>query len=179
LRYLLARASKAVQDSVDSNIRELKGYMETTSSKKNAKLGFDLDHIFPKSQSQFQLHWKKSEDWETLDEDQRIYRENKVIHSLGNLVLLHPSDNREQSDSLPWESVKVGNFGNSELYLNRLLVQDSEKKLAIRQMQKIEELKVPAFPQLDEWSEEAVEERAKCIWTIVKTEMNKSLQGDF
>jgi hypothetical protein len=179
LRYLLARASKTVQDSVDSNIRDLKGYMETTSSKKNAKLGFDLDHIFPKSQSQFQLHWKKAEDWETLDEDQRIYRENKVIHSLGNLVLLHPSDNREQSDSLPWERVKVENFGNSELYLNRLLVQDSENKLAVRQIQKIEELNVPAFPQLDAWSEEAVEERARSIWTIVKTEMKKSLQGEF
>jgi len=179
LRYLLARASKIVQDSVDSNILHLKGYMETTSSKKNAKLGFDLDHIFPKSQTQFQLHWVKSEDWESLDDDQKAYRENKVIHSLGNLALLHPQDNREQSDSLPWEEVKIENFGQSQLYLNRLMVQDSQKQLGVRQIQKIEELRIPILPQLQEWSEGAVEERARAIWTIVKTEMKQSLQGDF
>jgi uncharacterized protein with ParB-like and HNH nuclease domain len=179
LRYLLARASKIVQDSVDSNILQLNGYMETTSSKKNAKLGFDLDHIFPKSHTQFQLHWIKSEDWESLDDDQKAYRENKVIHSIGNLALLHPQDNREQSDSLPWEEVKIENFGQSQLYLNRLLVQDSQKQLRVGQIQKIEELRIPALPQLEEWSEEAVEERAKAIWTVVKAEMKQSLQGDF
>jgi uncharacterized protein with ParB-like and HNH nuclease domain len=176
LRYLLARASKIVQDKVDANARELKSYMETTSSKKNAKLGFDLDHVFPKSQVQFQLHWKKGSDWDGMDEDQKAFREVKVIHSLGNLVLLHPQDNREQSDALPWDNVKIENFGQSELYLNRLLVQVAEKKLSEKQMEKITQLGLPEIPQLEAWSEEAVESRAKFLWQIIKSDMKKSFQ---
>jgi hypothetical protein len=59
------------------------------------------------------------------------------------------------------------------------MVQDSQKQLGVRQIQKIEELRIPILPQLQEWSEGAVEERARAIWTIVKTEMKQSLQGDF
>lgn len=179
LRYLLARASKIVQDTVDSNSRDLKSYMETTSSKKNAKLGFDLDHIFPKSSTQFQLHWKKNDDWDEIDDEQRALREGKLIHSIGNLVLLHPQDNREQSDALPWDEVKKDNFGMSELYLNRLLVQESNQKLGDRQLQKISELGLQALPQLDNWGDDSVELRARWIWEIIKSDMKKNLQLDF
>lgn len=179
LRYLLARASKIVQDTVDSNPRDLKSYMETTTSKKNAKLGFDLDHIFPKSSTQFQLHWKKKADWDEIDDDQRALREGKLIHSIGNLVLLHPQDNREQSDALPWDEVKKDNFGMSELYLNRLLVQESNQKLGDRQLQKIAVLGLESLPQLDNWGDDSVELRARWIWEIIKSDIKKNLQLDF
>jgi hypothetical protein len=174
LRYLLARASKLVQDQVDSNSRDLKSYMETTSTKKSAKMGFDLDHIFPKSASQFQLHFKKTSDWDSLDDEGRLARENKVIHSLGNLVLLHPQDNREQSDALPWDKVKLENFATSELYLNRLPVQESQKGLTDKNALKIQEITLESSPQLDSWSESSVDARARFLWSLIKSDMQKS-----
>ncbi len=174
LRYLLARASKLVQDRVDSNSRELKGYMETTSTKKNSKMGFDLDHIFPKSASQFQLHFKKTTDWDGLDDEARITRENKIIHSLGNLVLLHPQDNREQSDALPWEKVKLENFATSELYLNRLVAQDTQAGLTEKNVQKISELGAGQSPQLESWSEDSVDTRARSLWSLIRQDMMRS-----
>ena len=174
LRYLLARASKLVQDQVDSNSRDLKGYMETTSTKKNAKMGFDLDHIFPKSASQFQLHFKKTSDWEELDDETRALKENKVIHSLGNLVLLHPQDNREQSDALPWEEVKLENFATSELYLNRLTAQESQSGLTEKNLQKILEIGISGTPQLENWSEKSVDVRARGLWSLIQRDMKQS-----
>lgn len=174
LRYLLARSSKLVQDQVDSNTRELKGYMETTSSKKNSKMGFDLDHIFPKSASQFQLHFKKDSDWDVLDDEARMTKENKIIHSLGNLVLLHPQDNREQSDALPWEKVKIENFATSELYLNRLIAQDSQAGLTEKNLQKISGIGLVQSPQLDSWSEQSVDIRARSLWSLIRQDMRRS-----
>lgn len=174
IRYLLARASKLVQDQVDSNRRDLKGYMETTSTKKSAKMGFDLDHIFPKSASQFQLHFKKPNDWNLLDDEAKALIENKVIHSLGNLVLLHPQDNREQSDALPWDKVKLQNFATSELYLNRLPVQETQSGLTEKNLQKIHELGITSHPQMDIWSEDSVNARASSLWSLIKQDMKVS-----
>lgn len=176
LRYLLARASKLLQDKIDSNERELQSYMQTTSTKKNSTRGYDLDHIFPKSKNQFQLHWKLSSDWEGLDDETKAARENKMIHSLGNLVLLHPKDNRDQSDSLPWDKTKLDNFENSELYLNRLNCEAGKKRFSEDHQARIGELGLTDLPLLDDWSEESVELRSKLIWASVSNDMRSSFR---
>jgi uncharacterized protein with ParB-like and HNH nuclease domain len=176
LRYLLARSSKILQDLIDSNGRDLQGYMQTTSTKKNAKKGYDLDHIFPKSKNQFQLHWKKSEDWDSLDDETKTSREAKVIHSLGNLVLLHPKDNREQSDSLPWDRNKMENFENSELYLNRLTVDKGRERFTSDHWEVIQSLGLDETPVLDNWSEDSVDSRAKIIWSLISNDMKASFR---
>lgn len=176
LRYLLARSSKILQDSIDSNERELQSYMQTTSSKKNSKRGYDLDHIFPKSKNQFQLHWTKALGWDDLDDETKSARENKVIHSLGNLVLLHPKDNRDQSDSLPWETTKMENFENSELYLNRLTVEKGRIRFSDGHIKNVEELGLSSMPSLKDWSEKSVEKRAELIWSLIREDMRTSFR---
>jgi uncharacterized protein with ParB-like and HNH nuclease domain len=174
LRYLLARASKIIQDKIDANHRDLKSYMETTGKKKNSQLGFDLDHIFPKSKNQFGLHWKKSDAWNSLDQEQSELRENKLIHSIGNLILLHPKDNREQSDLLPWEKAKIQNYESSELYLNRIHSLDGDIRLNPQHLEIVDSLKLSKIPQLRTWNEESVEERARIIWALIRRDMEES-----
>jgi hypothetical protein len=113
--------------------------------------GFDLDHIFPKS-ARHEEAWVQNRDLdETLGNSKRY---QKKIHSIGNLTLLHPRDNREQSDSLPWESDKAGNFETSELLANRLLAVAS---------------------QTQKWGEEEIDNRALYYWQIILKEIKENL----
>lgn len=176
LRYLLARSSKIVQESIESNEKMLKDYMQTTSSKKSQVRGYDLDHIFPKSKNQFQIHWPKSGDWDGLEEEERNNKENRLIHSIGNLVLLHPKDNRDQSDSLPWDSEKQYNFENSEIYLNRSLSINAVARLSKNHEEILKGLGLSDMPKLQDWDEEAVEKRAKIIWGIIERDMKNSFR---
>lgn len=174
IRYLLARASKILQDRIDSNDRSLQSYMQTTSTKRDSKRGYDLDHIFPKSPTQFQLSWRKSEDWDSLDDETKAFRESKAVHSIGNLVLLHPKDNRDQSDALPWDTEKLRNFENSEIYLNRLTVEKGIDRFTDAHYEIVKELGLQEIPTLDSWSEETIERRAVLIWNLIKTDMRHS-----
>ena len=176
LRYLLARASKLIQDKIDSRESELKSYMQTTSTKKNAQKGFDLDHIFPKSKSQFSTNWKFNSHWAELDEDAKSANQSKWIHSIGNLVLLHPRDNRDQSDALPWDSEKLENFENSELYLNRLTVEGGWARFNSAEQGLLEAQGLNLMPDLESWDENAVEARAKVIWELIKADISASFK---
>lgn len=174
LRYLLARSSKALQDSVDSIELPISEYMQTTSTKKDSKRGFDLDHIFPQSKAQFQQHWTKPDDWDEMTDEDRARYESKCIHSLGNLALLHPRDDREQSDSRPDTSVKQDNYSKSEIYFNRLFVGGDKNDFKSQHSKEIEALKLNELPRFSSWNDEAVEARAKAIWGIIRQEMEDS-----
>ena len=176
LRYLLARASKLIQDKIDSRESELKSYMQTTSTKKNAQKGFDLDHIFPKSKTQFSTYWKFDSRWAGLDEDAKSSNQSKWIHSIGNLVLLHPRDNREQSDALPWDSEKLENFEKSELYLNRLTVEGGWRRFSGAEQSLLEAEGLNQMPDLETWDENSVETRAKVIWELIKSDIHLSFR---
>jgi uncharacterized protein with ParB-like and HNH nuclease domain len=176
LRYLLARASKKVQDSIDSRDSELKSYMQTTSTKRNSQKGFDLDHIFPKSPTQFSNEWKYPSEWSSMSDDAKASSQAKWIHSIGNLVLLHPRDNRDQSDALPWSTEKLENFEKSELYLNRLTTEDGWKNFNQAETETLESVSLDAMPTLDVWDGAAVESRAKLIWSLIESDMRDSFK---
>jgi hypothetical protein len=172
LRYLLARASKVFQEKIDSLQTPMKDYMQT-SGKSGAKRGFDLDHIFPQSPSKFD-HFPKPDDWDSMSDDEKSSAQSKLIHSLGNLALLHPKDNREQSDAFPWDSDKVDNYENSELYLNRLLVTDS--KILKTNPELISSFGLGQMPKVDNWTLDWVDIRTELIWNMVKSDILRSFE---
>jgi uncharacterized protein with ParB-like and HNH nuclease domain len=172
LRYILARASKVHQDRIDSIKTDMKTYMRT-SGKSGDSLGFDLDHIFPQSRSQFS-NFPKPSDWNDLSDEAKTSFESKYVHSIGNLSLLHPRDNRDQSDALPNSSQKIENYLDSELYINRLLAK-SDDVSSSRHQKQIDELGLERMPTMSDWNSEAIDLRADLIWGIVK----KDILGSF
>jgi hypothetical protein len=171
LRYLLARASRIYQEKFDAIETQMKAYMRT-SGKKDEKPGFDLDHIFPKNPSKFE-QFEKPDKWATLKPEEQSAFESKYVHSLGNLALLHPKDNREQSDSLPWEENKLANYRNSELYLNRL-VTGNYAELSKSSKEITDSLGLNLMPNSQKWTSTEIDLRAKLIWEVIKSDLMES-----
>jgi len=175
LRYILARASKVHQDRIDSIKTDMKTYMKT-SSKSGDSLGFDLDHIFPQNRAQFS-HFPKPPTWDEMSDEARVSFESKYVHSLGNLSLLHPRDNREQLDALPNSQTKVENYLDSELYINRLLAKSADAT-GTRHQKQIDALGLEMMPTMTTWNSEAIDLRAELIWGIVKRDIMSSFSLD-
>jgi uncharacterized protein with ParB-like and HNH nuclease domain len=74
-----------------------------TRRKKGEKKGWDIDHIYPTN---------------LIESNSK--EEKKLNNSLGNLVLLSPSDNRSQKDAPP--IAKKANYHGSHLLLTKSLV---------------------------------------------------------
>jgi hypothetical protein len=168
IRYVLARVNQSFQGQFEVNRRPLRDYMTTS---KNGEPGYDLDHVFPQSQAQ-RSAWRKSDskDVKLGSED----RAEKVINSIGNLVLLHNQPNAQQGDALPWEQEKLENLANSELYVNALLTKQEywpSYKNANGKLSKIQE-KYP--PECQEWSEEAVDRRADFYWDVLLSDIKSN-----
>jgi len=150
IRYILARVNKIVQSEMHVMVPSLKDLMKTTFGEQRER-GFDIDHIFPKSARHQEAWVQDSKLDETFGNSSRYLRK---IHSIGNLTLLHPRDNREQSDSLPWESAKANNFESSELYANRPLA---------------------SALQTQKWGEEEIDSRALYYWQVILKEIKENL----
>jgi hypothetical protein len=111
-----------------------------------------------------------------MSDDAKASSQAKWIHSIGNLVLLHPRDNRDQSDALPWSTEKLENFEKSELYLNRLTTEDGWKNFNQAETETLESVSLDAMPTLDVWDGAAVESRAKLIWSLIESDMRDSFK---
>jgi hypothetical protein len=161
IRYVLSRVNQSFQMEFEVNKRPLRDYMTTS---KNGEPGYDLDHIFPQSTAQ-RAAWRKSEDKDVKlgSED----RAEKVINSIGNLVLLYNQPNAQQGDALPWEQEKLENLANSELYVNTLLTQQAYwpgYKNANGKLAKIQE---KYLPEAHIWNEDSVDRRAEFYWDVL------------
>ncbi len=170
LRYILARVNQALQGKLNVSTYAIRDLMKTTIGENN---GFDLDHIFPQSASQ-RINWVKDEakDIELGPAD----RYETSIHSIGNLVLLHPGDNRSQSDALPNSQEKKQNLGGSELYANRLLTsQENWPDSASRIKEELKLIQEKYVPEIDNWTEASIDNRAKFYWDILLSEIRKNL----
>jgi hypothetical protein len=170
MRYILARVNRRIQSELHVAGYDLSILMQTTRGENR---GYDLDHIFPKSARHEQLWVQDAELNESLGNASRY---SKKIHSIGNLTLLHPRDNREQSDALPWEETKLTNFASSELLVNRLLApsrlwanqQDSVYQRSIELQQKYSQ-------DASTWGEKQIDERARFYWEVLVGEMKQNL----
>lgn len=165
IRYFLGRANRRLQREFTQTSLSLDELTFNTSEEE----GFHLDHIFPKSMSRIE-HWAVSR---TLDAEFGVAdRSQKAIHGVGNLVLLAPQDNRDQSDDLPWDSSKKANLGQSELILNRLLSpepQTTNRKTA----EKYQYWRESLGTSLDEWGEESTILLAKFYWKLVRSDFSE------
>ncbi|MFM1953909.1 MAG: hypothetical protein RL118_100 [Actinomycetota bacterium] len=68
---------------------------------------YHLDHIFPKAAA-------KLANWDSAEKQ-------SLIHSLGNLMLLHPSDNQSKGDALPSDAVTREVALGSKFVMNKVL----------------------------------------------------------
>jgi len=170
MRYILARVNRRIQSQMHVAGYDLNVLMQTSRGENR---GYDLDHIFPKSTRHENLWLQDSDQNETLGNASRY---SKKIHSIGNITLLHPRDNREQSDALPWEDTKLINFASSELLINRMLApahlwtsqQDSVYERSI-------ELQNQYSQVASEWGEKQIDERARFYWDILVGEIKENL----
>ena len=168
IRYVLARVNQSFQAGFEVNVRPLREYMTTS---KNGEAGYDLDHIFPKSQGQ-RAAWVSSEEKNKKFgvED----RSEKSIHSIGNIVLLYNEPNAQQGDALPWEQEKLENLANGQLFANALLTEQSfwpGYKNANGKLSKAQEIYPP---EAQKWTEDSVDRRADFYWNILLSEIKKN-----
>ena len=170
MRYILARVNRRIQSQMHVAGYDLAVLMQTTRGENR---GYDLDHIFPKS-LRHEGQWAQ-------DEEQNVPLGNasrylKKINSIGNITLLHPRDNREQSDALPWDDTKLANFAASELLINRLLAPSS---LWINQQDNVYQRSVDLQNQYSQeatsWGEKKIDDRAKFYWDILVGEIKENL----
>ncbi len=163
LRYLLARISRdlEIEAGEATEQKELREFMQSPN-RRLGQSGFHLDHVFPQSESKRPLWPGAPENYE-------------LVHSLGNLVLLHGGDNSEQSDALPDEDVKVNNFAGS-LVINRMLCSDTELgAMPQRVKQTIDSGRQSCTANLSSWGEDAIKARFDFFWEIFSSSVRKSL----
>ena len=160
IRYVLARCAMAIEFKYSNenarNDNSLKKFMVTS---KGVNSGYDLDHIFPQSSS-------RRSDWVGKENgaDSEI-----LINSLGNLVLLHPDDNRMQNDVLPSDDEKKRNFLSSGLIVNRMLLSKEELGPLPKRIDEVVTAFQSKYPlSLSKWGEEEVELRQKLCFNLFK-----------
>ena len=168
IRYVLARVNQSFQASFEVTARPLREFMTTS---KNGEPGYDLDHIFPKSQAQ-RAAWVPSEDKNKKfgNED----RSEKSIHSIGNIILLYNEPNAQQGDALPWEQEKLENLANGQLYVNSLLTEEKYWPGYKNANGKLSKIQKTYPPEAHEWTEDSVDRRAEFYWSVLLADIKKN-----
>lgn len=173
LRYLLSRIYHLSQDQVGEPIT-IRDCMKQSKYRQGriTEAGFDIDHVLPKSADG---HWRQDS---TLDvELGRESRFQSRSNSIGNLVLLHSTDNRSQQDSLPWEDEKKTNLGASKFALNMVLVSDFyHGRQPNRIMGKLDEWRREFHLDADNWGEKQINARANLYLKIIEESLRKNLE---
>jgi hypothetical protein len=160
IRYILARVSKRIEDLGQNNVEHLPlgAYLKT--SKGNSR-GFDIEHILPQSIIY-------ASDWEAN-------RNPDFINQIGNLVLLHPSDNRGAGARLPID--KAGDYAASSLLITRSLCEiDQLGLLNTRVRSQIEFLHGHGRWNLSNWDEAAVLDRTQTYWAVLSSDIKANLR---
>lgn len=176
IRYALARANRVLQADCKMSGYTMTTLMQTKDARNRSQgLGYDIDHIFPKSESA-KSAWVHHEDSDDEHLPSSCY--GKKIHSIGNLTLLNPVDNGIQLDAFPWESEKIANYSGSDLRINLTLVDESNwHTLQPDVKDKIRKL-VDAYGQSSkQWGEAQIDQRAKLYWDLIQTDFKRNLQG--
>jgi hypothetical protein len=159
IRYVLARVSSAIELAAghDHTENTLRNCLKTSTK---SVRGYDLDHILPQSLPA-STFWTEGEDPTWVDE-------------IGNLVLLHPGDNRSAGDV--WPSEKVADYNSSQLILTRSLCDlDALGQVNARVQAVINQLHDLASPELSNWTASGAEARANLYYELLRGEFAKAL----
>lgn len=142
LSWLLDEYLTKSQDSVGEYFRTRKG--------KNEKFGWDIDHVLPTKKA----------------------GKEKIYHSIGNLVLLYPQDNRALQDTDP--AKKKVPYLQHPIYLTKTaagldgLAEADKKKM----MKLFDDAGIKDFDwNLDTWDESSVEARAEFYFALLKHDL--------
>lgn len=170
MRYVLARAYRAMHLQFGLIDHGISALMKTSPAQSDEK-GFDLDHVYPKSES-------KKEFWlQNVEKDAELgsaSRYSDSVHSLGNLILLHPDDNRDQRDELPWAEVKLRSLATSQLIINQALVPEEFRNVGNATLDKaVKHAVAMGMPVISEgvWGEEQIDEMAVFYWKLISSEI--------
>ena len=114
-------------------LQGIEGELRTAMSETQAvPSNLHIEHIMPQG---WQMHWQLPDD--TEDKERATSRRNNLIHSIGNLTLVHRRLNSSLSNA-PWEQKRETLDRHSVLFLNKTLIENA--------------------PQV--WDESAIAERA-------------------
>jgi hypothetical protein len=176
IRYVLARCVIALQDqNLHRQVSSLKDIVRTSKGVKGVKAGFDIDHVFPDSDKKSHLFPMK----EVEGQPTRA----QVLNSIGNLILLHPSDNRSQQDTLPNDEKKQKNLAGSQLFINALLTNERLWGPNLTSNKSVREgmLEVQGKRALldDEWGPESIKARKKTYFNLFAEDILRDLDFDF
>ena len=175
LRYCLARIAQAVEEEAKNFTQNNELLISLIKPTPRGAKKYHLDHVFPKSDAQ-RIRWD--------DPDKA-----SLIHSIGNLILLHPDDNQSQGDDLPSTRAKTTNLVNSRLLINQVLC-DSPSGLQVQERVKVvldkyrelmpPTLRIPAEGQENDelgghWGSTEVVAREAVYLDILETEFRKAL----
>jgi hypothetical protein len=159
IRYVLARVSSAIEAGLGTGHTEntLENCLKTSTRTVN---GYDLDHVMPQSVTGSSL-WPEGED-------------STWVGEIGNLTLLHPSDNRSAGDV--WPEEKAPDYNSSHLTLTRALCHPDELGAVNTRIQSvITSLHDMASPSLAEWTADTSAARAQLYFLLLKQEFEKTL----
>ncbi len=173
IRYALARANKVFQ--LDCKMNGSMATLMQTKDKRNRNegLGYDIDHIFPQSESA-KLAWIHDVNLSEDHAESACY--GSKVHSIGNLTLLNPTDNGIQLDAFPWEDEKVANYSGSDLRLNLTLVSpDNWQTLQPDVKAQLNHLVNEYSQSASTWGEKEIDSRASLYWDLIAKDFKRNL----
>jgi hypothetical protein len=159
IRYVLTRVSIKVESLARHTVESLwkRGLLERENGQRPDK-PFDIEHVAPQSggssSDAFDFDWRQG---------------------IGNLVLMHYSDNRAAGANNPGD--KVGHYNSSELLLTRLLCDSSDLGVLNQRIKRIvEKFQANRSWNLANWSSECARNRESLYWELLETDFRTSLQ---
>ena len=143
IRAVLSQLSRTLDERCGKELRKSpEAYFET--AKKGSKFGWDIDHIAPR----------------------RSDPKGSPFQTIGNLVLLHPIDNRSRGKAKT--SDKKANYSECSLILTKTLVgikaNPDKKKIE----KYFDSLNLKYDFDLDNWNEKQVKNRAEFYFELLK-----------
>ena len=154
IRYILTRISVRIETLAKHNTNLLweRGLLIRVNGEKPGK-PFDLEHVFPQSGGQ-----SSNADYPEWG------------HSIGNLALMHYSDNRAAGDAAP--SMKAPHYASSELLLTKSLCKfDDLGALNPRLSKILNKLSATHSWNLDNWNESSAAGRTLLYWELFSDEL--------
>ncbi len=153
IRYTLAKDNFVVNQKAPTINFTMTDFLTTSKhSKKNSLPGFDIDHIFPKSADSA----------------------GEYTHKIGNLTLLHSTDNSSAGASEPVDKQTV--YSHSKAVLTLALTQKVELPTAVEAS--IAPYRVASIDNGENWTAEEYEARSRMYWEIVSASLAQDLGVD-
>jgi hypothetical protein len=153
IRYILAKANHLVNEIAPEQNYSLKDFLTTSKKSKRALLpGFDIDHIYAQAPNVGM----------------------EYLHNIGNLTLLHSTDNSGAGADEPIDKKVI--YGHSKAYLTKALTNFDQTP---RVENVIAQYRCATIDDDETWSSDKFEARALMYWNLVSGSLIADLGFDF